>query len=227
MLSKKVQKAIIGWETHGHRIIKASFITHKEGISTKVIQRYAPTKDYIEDVKDQFYDRLQPIVEKRPTKHLTILMGDFNGKVGMDNTGYGDIMERHGLGERNENGGTILQHKLIHRATWTSPDHTTQDQIDHICINTKFRRTMEYVRTERGADIPSGLQDEKLRKHWTMGWTSQTFNTAFLRDTDRLSEFKIALSNRFQAFLDVLSGEGTTIENSWEGTKEASTSTCH
>ncbi|VDP76753.1 unnamed protein product [Schistosoma curassoni] len=31
-------------------------------------------------------------------------MGDLNAKVGMDNTGYEDIMGRHGLGERNENG---------------------------------------------------------------------------------------------------------------------------
>ncbi|VDP57146.1 unnamed protein product [Schistosoma curassoni] len=38
-----------------------------------------------------------------PTKSLTILMGDFSAKVGTDNTGYEDIMRRHGLGERNEN----------------------------------------------------------------------------------------------------------------------------
>ncbi|VDO95107.1 unnamed protein product [Schistosoma margrebowiei] len=34
---------------------------------------------------------------------LTILMGDFNTKVRMDNTEYVDIMRRLGLEERNEN----------------------------------------------------------------------------------------------------------------------------
>ncbi|VDP23550.1 unnamed protein product [Schistosoma margrebowiei] len=157
MLSKQAQKALIGWESHGPRIIKASFKIKKEGITINVIQCNALTDNYNEDVKDQFYDRLQSIIEKYPTKDLTILMGDFNAKVGTNYTGYKDIMGRHGLGERNENGerfanlcafnklvigGTIFPHKRIHKATWTSPDHTTQNQIDHICINKTFRRTI-------------------------------------------------------------------------------------
>ncbi|VDP30540.1 unnamed protein product [Schistosoma margrebowiei] len=160
ILSKQAQKAFIGWESHGPMIIKASFKTKKEGISMTVIQCYAPTNDYNEDVKDQFYNRLQSVIEKCPTKDLIILMGDFNAKVGTDNTGYEDIMGRHGLGERNENGerflnlcafnklvigGFIFPYKRIHKTTWTSTDHTTQNQIDHICINKTFRRTIEDV----------------------------------------------------------------------------------
>ena len=30
-------------------------------------------------------------------------MGNFNAKIGMDNTGYEDIMRTHGLGQMNEN----------------------------------------------------------------------------------------------------------------------------
>ncbi|VDP24101.1 unnamed protein product [Schistosoma margrebowiei] len=103
MLSKQAQNALIGWESHGPRIIKASFKTKKKGISLNIIQCYAPTNYYNEDAKDQFYNRLQSIVEKCQTKDLTILMGHFNAKVGTDNTGYEDIMGRHGLGERNVN----------------------------------------------------------------------------------------------------------------------------
>ncbi|VDO59702.1 unnamed protein product [Schistosoma margrebowiei] len=103
MLSKQAQNALIGWESHGPRIIKSSFKTKKEGITMNIIQCYAPTNDYNEDAKDQFYNRLQSIVGKCQTKDLTILMGDFNAKVGTDNTGHEGIMGRHGLGERNEN----------------------------------------------------------------------------------------------------------------------------
>ncbi|VDP71766.1 unnamed protein product, partial [Schistosoma curassoni] len=117
-----------------------------------IIQYYALTNDSNDDIKDQFYERLQSIIEKCQRKDLTILMGDLNDKVGKDNTGYEDIMGRHGLGERNENEqrfanlcafnklvicGTIFPHKRIHKATWTSPYYTTENQIDHICINKK------------------------------------------------------------------------------------------
>ncbi|VDP48168.1 unnamed protein product [Schistosoma margrebowiei] len=186
--------------------------------------------------------------QKCPRKDLTILMGDLNAKVGIDNTGYGDIMGRHGLGERNENGerfanlcafnklvigDTIFPHKRIHKATWISPDHTTENQIDHIYINKIFRRTMDDVRTSRGADVASDHHlvvanlKLKLKNNWTTGQTAlQRFNTAFLRDTDKRNEFKIALNNRFQALQDLLKEEETSMEDSWKDIKEALTSTC-
>ncbi|VDO88022.1 unnamed protein product [Schistosoma margrebowiei] len=66
---------------------------------------------------------------------------------------------------------------------------------------------MEDVRTRRGADIASdhhlvaaNLKLE-LKKNWTTGQiVIQRFNTVFLRDIDKLNEFKIALNNRSQAF---------------------------
>ncbi|VDO70628.1 unnamed protein product [Schistosoma margrebowiei] len=169
-LSEVIRNAPVGWESHGSIIIKASFKTKKEGITMNIIQCYAPANDSNDDIKDQFYEWLQSIIEKCPRKDLTILMGDRNAKVGTDNTEYEDIMGRHGLGERDENGerfanlcafnksvigNTIFPHKRIHKATWISMDHTTENQIDYICINEKFRMTMEDVRTRRGADIAS------------------------------------------------------------------------
>ncbi|VDP42714.1 unnamed protein product [Schistosoma margrebowiei] len=68
----------------------------------------------------------------------------------------------------------------------------------------------------------------KLKKYWKMGRTiSQKFNTAFLQDTNKLNKFKIVLSNKFQAFHDLLNGEGTTMESNWKVIKEAITSTYH
>ncbi|VDO59383.1 unnamed protein product [Schistosoma margrebowiei] len=95
MLSKVAQNALVGWESHGSRIIKASFKTKKEGILMNIILFYAPINDSNDDVKDQFYERLQSIIDKCPRKDLTILMGDLNAKVGIENTGYEDIMGLH------------------------------------------------------------------------------------------------------------------------------------
>ncbi|VDP25714.1 unnamed protein product [Schistosoma margrebowiei] len=143
---------------------------YEEGNTINVIQCYGPTNDSNDDIKKQFFERQQSIIEKCPTKDLTILIGDLNAKVGMDNTGYEDIMRRHGLGERNENGervanicafnklvigSKVFPHKRIHKAIWISPDHNTENQIDHSCINKKFRRTIGDAKIRRGADIAS------------------------------------------------------------------------
>ncbi|VDP15865.1 unnamed protein product [Schistosoma margrebowiei] len=44
---------------------------------------------------------------------------------------------------------------------------------------------------------------------------------------DQESSSKIALSNKFQAFHDLLSGEGNTMESNWMMIKEVITLTCH
>ncbi|VDP19429.1 unnamed protein product [Schistosoma margrebowiei] len=95
-------------------------------------------------------------------------------------------------------------------------------------------KVQEDVRTKRGADIASGhhLLVAKmkmiLKKHRTMGRTiSQEFNPAFLRDTDKLNKFKIALRDRFQTFHDLLTRDGTTMESNWKGIKETIFSTFH
>ncbi|VDP35489.1 unnamed protein product [Schistosoma margrebowiei] len=99
MLSKVTRNALVGWESHGSRIIKASFKTKKEGITINVIQCYAPTNYSDGDDKDQSYEfevGRREVLRKRST----ILIGDQNSKSGMDNTGYEDIIGRHGLRER-------------------------------------------------------------------------------------------------------------------------------
>ncbi|VDP37881.1 unnamed protein product [Schistosoma curassoni] len=142
MLSKVAPNALVGWESHGSTIIKASFKTKKEGITMNIIQCYAPTNDSNDNIKGQFYERLQSIIANCTRNDLTILVGDPNAKVGIDNTGYEDIMGRHGLTGREKRKwgkicksvciqqighrwGTIFPHKRIHKATWISSDHTT------------------------------------------------------------------------------------------------------
>ena len=97
------------------------------------IQIYAPTEVAAEDDKDDFYNKLQAVLDKLPKKDVNIVMGDANAKIGVDNTGYEDIMGKHGLGTMNNNGerladmcafnrlvigGSIFPHKRIHKITW-------------------------------------------------------------------------------------------------------------
>ena len=170
MLSRSAQQALIGWESHGPRIIRALFRTKQRKIKLNIVQCYAPTNDSDEEDKCEFYDRLQSVLDKCPGRDVTIVMGDLNAKIGEDNTGYEEVMGRHGLGEMSDNGerftdfcalnglvigGSIFPHKRIHKVAWVSPDNSTENQINHICINKKFRRSLQDVRARRGADVAS------------------------------------------------------------------------
>ena len=89
---------------------------------------------------------------------------------GEENTNYERVMGKHGLGVRNGNGeklcdmcdmnelvitGTLFPHKIIHKATWISPDGRTRNQIDHVLINKRFRNSVEDTRVYRSADLGS------------------------------------------------------------------------
>ncbi|KAJ3583232.1 hypothetical protein NHX12_034171 [Muraenolepis orangiensis] len=77
-------------------------------------------------------------------------MGNFNAKIGSDNTGYEGVMGTQGLGKMNENGdrfadlcslnqliigGKIFPQKQIHMATWRSPDHVKENQMSMSAIS--------------------------------------------------------------------------------------------
>ncbi|XP_068731553.1 craniofacial development protein 2-like [Montipora capricornis] len=167
MLSRTAQKALTGWEAHGSRI--TILHDHEEKRQDERDPMLRTHHYYDDEDKDQFYNRLQAILDKLKDKDINILMGNFNAKVGSDNRGYEEVMG-HALGKMNENGerfadlcglnnlvigGSIFAHKRIHKATWVSPDHVTENQIDHFCITKKFRRSLKDVRVRRGADAAS------------------------------------------------------------------------
>ncbi|KAL9954105.1 hypothetical protein ACROYT_G041600 [Oculina patagonica] len=117
-----------------------------------IINCYAPTNTAADDQKEEFYSSLQGVLDHIPRRDIKILLGDFNAKIGPDNTGKERVMGCHGLGCMSENGerftdfcafndlvigGSIFPHRAIHKATWISPDRRTANQIDHITIARK------------------------------------------------------------------------------------------
>jgi endonuclease/exonuclease/phosphatase family metal-dependent hydrolase len=97
-------------------------------------------------------------------------IGDLNAKVGADNTNRELTMGRHGSREQNENGelctefwvsndlvlgGTIFPHKINPQKLLEFSDGKTENQIDHITIGRKWRRSLLSVRVKQGADAVS------------------------------------------------------------------------
>lgn len=124
LLSRTAQRALIGWEAHVPRIITASFRTKKRKIKMNVVQCYTPTND---ENKDDFYNRLQNILEHLKGKDISILVGDFKANIRRDNTGYEEVINKQGLGEINKNGESFVDicalnsHRRKHHSTQEYP----------------------------------------------------------------------------------------------------------
>ena len=247
MLSQEAQRALITWEAAGPWIITASLRTKMRKIALNIVQCYAPTNDKDEEVKDHFCNRLQTILDKLKEKDMTVLMGDFNAKIGADNRGYEEVMGRYGIGEMNENGEmfadlcasnrlvigvSVFPHRRIHKATWISPDHRSENQIDHVCIGQMFRRSLLDVRVYRGADAASDHHlvlariKMKLKRVWVTRSTRPCYNVGFVKDREVLDRFRLSLDNRYQVLQNLLEDESTDLQNQWQLTKETWINAC-
>ena len=135
-----------------------------------VIVCYAPTEEAEDEMKDEFYEQLEEAIPTTPQHDMLLVNGDFNARVGMDNTDKERTMDTHGIGHINNNGerlvelceennlvigGTQFKHKDIHKVTWRSPSYNTVTKIDHVIINQKCRRSLHDVKVRRGADVGS------------------------------------------------------------------------
>ena len=110
-----------------------------------VIQVYAPTSNAEEAEVEWFYEDLQDLLELTPKKDALFITGDWNAKVGSQETP--GVTDKFGLGIQNEAGQRIIEfckenakdiantlfqpHKRRHY-TWTSTDGQHRNQIDYI-----------------------------------------------------------------------------------------------
>lgn len=114
-----------------NRIVKLSIRTRHQKLS--VVQIYAPQQGRTTDEKEEFYETLQATIDTCPPDEQIIVMGDFNGHVGTDRTGYEENLGHFHIGGRNEEGkrllelcvrnnmkvmNTYFQHKDSHKYTW-------------------------------------------------------------------------------------------------------------
>ena len=247
MLSTEAQRALISWEPVNSRIITAKFQTTHKKINLQVVQCYAPTNDADDESKEHFYNQLYHILETKKGKDILILMGDMNAKIGGNNNGFELSMGRQGLGTMNANGerfaaacadnslvigGSIFQHKDVHKATWVSSDHVTENQIDHICISQRFRRSLLDVRVKRGADAGSDhhLVTAKIQmklKRTTHSEGRTKFNIQQFQDIGTSELYKVTLHNRFQALLGLQNQETPKpVEDKWASLKAMWKDTC-
>ena len=72
-----------------------------------VIQVYAPTSNTEEAEVEQFYEDLQDLLELKPPKDVLFIIGDWNAKVGSQETS--GVTGKFGLAIRNEAGQRLIE----------------------------------------------------------------------------------------------------------------------
>ena len=133
MVSKRILNVVLGCSLTNSTMI--SVPVQGKPFSITVIQVYAPKSNAEEAEVEWFYEDLQDLLELTPSKDVLFIIGDWNVKVGSQETP--GVRGKFGLGMRNEAGqrliefcqenaliieNTLFQQQKRRLYTWTSPD---------------------------------------------------------------------------------------------------------
>jgi len=86
MVNKRVQNAVLACIFKNNRMISIHF--QGKPFNITVIQVYAPTSNTEEAEVEQFYEDLQDLLELTPKKDVLFIIGDWNAKVGSQETSW-------------------------------------------------------------------------------------------------------------------------------------------
>ena len=100
IVNKRVQNKVLGCNLKNDRMISVCF--QGKPFNITVIQVYDPTSNAEEAEVEWFYEDLQDLLELTPKKDVLFIVGDWNPKVGSQETP--GIIGKFGLGIRNEAG---------------------------------------------------------------------------------------------------------------------------
>ena len=133
IVNKTVQNAVLGCNLKNDSMISVHF--QGKPLNIMITQVYALTSNAEEAEVEQFYEELQDLLELTPKKDVLFIIGDWNAKVGSQETA--GVTGKFGLGVQNEAGqrlieffqenalviaNTLLQQHKRRLYTWTSPD---------------------------------------------------------------------------------------------------------
>ena len=101
MVNKRVRNAVLGCNLKNDRLISVRF--QRKPFNITVIQVYSPTSNAEEAEVERFYEDLQDLLELTPKKDVHFIIGDWNTKVGSQETP--GVTGKFGLGTRKQDKG--------------------------------------------------------------------------------------------------------------------------
>ena len=132
-----------------------------------ILSAYAPTLTSSDETKEQFYQKLDEVLQATPKNDKLVILGDFNARVGKDSGSWEKVLGNHGVGKVNDNGLLLLskcaEHELCitntlfrmadkYKTTWMHPRSKHWHMIDFIIVRQRDRRDVCVTRAMRGAE---------------------------------------------------------------------------
>jgi hypothetical protein len=175
---------------------------------------------------------------------MKILLGDFNAKVGREDTFKATIGNESLHEINNDNGGrlvnfttsknlivksTMFPHRNIHKYTWTSPDRKTHNQIDHILVDSRslsnvldvqsYARIRQQIVTLDHYFVVAKFKERlAVNKHISFRFHVEWFELKKLNEVESKEQCRVEVSNRFAALEDL--DTEVEIKSAWETIRE-------
>ncbi|XP_013175481.1 PREDICTED: uncharacterized protein LOC106123612 [Papilio xuthus] len=235
IVDRKMKPLVIDFKPVNERLctirIKGKFHNYT------IVNVHAPTEETDDEQKERFYTELEDLCTMIPKGDIKMIVGDFNAKLGREQT-FLPTIGNHSLHENtNDNGmrlitfavslnlvigSTCFPHKDIHKMTWCSPDGKTFNQIDHVLLDSRHYSNLLDVRTHRGANIDSDhflvvakirarISNLKYKKHQKENKYNIQLLLGYADDIDIIARSGPEMESAYLALEEASNGAGLTV----------------
>jgi len=128
------------------RIMRVKLVVHGEILN--IISAYAPQAGVDQEVKEDFMEKLEELINETPTERI-VIGADLNGHVGKRAGTFGRIHGSKGFGDRNEEGERILE---------------CAESLDLAITNTFFEKREEHLITYKSGNSETQIDYILVRK---------------------------------------------------------------
>ena len=162
MVNKRIRNVVLGCNLENHRIISVCF--QGKPFSIAVTQVYAPTSNAEEAEVERFYEDLQDLLELTPQKDVLFIIGDWNAKVGSQETPA--VTGKFGHGVRNEVGQRLTEfcqeNALVMQTPYSNNTREDSTHGHHQMVNTEIRLIILFAAKDGEALYSQQKQDQEL-----------------------------------------------------------------
>ena len=185
-----------------------------------IISAYAPTLSASVESNDAFYDQLEAKIKSIPTSEELFILGDFNARVGTDNTSWPRCIGQFGIGKLNRNGQRLLEFcsyhdlcvtntffstKMCQRTSWRHPRSHHWHQLDLVITRRSHLNQVLITRSYHSADcdtdhslVASKVRLLPKRLHNSKPKMRPRINTARMAIPSLREKFNAAIDEKMQ-----------------------------